>query len=75
MSEDKSDGKTINLNALPSCIDEPVKEVLTPGAKEIGGFFGDLLSLATGKIHFAAGKDVSSRNTTYKCLKKGLPKS
>ena len=73
MSEDKSDGKTINLNALPSCIDEPVKEVLTPGAKEIGGFFGDLLSLAT--FILPQRKDVSSRNTTYKCLKKGLPKS
>ena len=74
MSEDKSDGKTINLNALPSCIDEPVKEVLTPGAKEIGGFFGDLLSLATGKIHFAAEKRRIQQEHDLQVFKEGLTK-
>lgn len=74
MSEDKSDGKTINLNALPSCIDEPVKEVLTPGAKEIGGLFGDLLSLATGKIHFAAEKRRIQQEHDLQVFKEGLTK-
>lgn len=56
MSEEKSTGNTFNVNAVPSCIDEPIKAVLTPSAKEIGGFFGDLLSLVTGKLHFTAEK-------------------
>lgn len=56
MSEEKITGNTINVNALPSCLDEPIKAVLTPSAKEIGGFFGDLLSIVTGKVHFTAEK-------------------
>ena len=30
MSDEKNSGNTFNINAVPSCIDEPVKAVLTP---------------------------------------------
>lgn len=52
MSDEKSSGNTFNLNAVPSCIDEPVKAVLSPGANQIGMLFGDLLAMATSKIIF-----------------------
>ena len=47
MSDEKNSGNTFNINAVPSCIDEPVKAVLNPGANQIGTLFGDLLSMAT----------------------------
>ena len=56
MSDEKNSGNTFNINAVPSCIDEPVKAVLKPGANQIGTLFGDLLSMATSKIHFTAEK-------------------
>lgn len=56
MSDEKSSGNTFNLNAVPSCIDEPVKAMLNPGANQIGTLFGDLLAMATSKIHFSAEK-------------------
>ena len=56
MSDEKSSGNTFNINAVPSCIDEPVKAVLKPGANQIGTLFGDLLAMATSKIHFSAEK-------------------
>ncbi len=31
MSDEKKCGNTFNINAVPSCIDEPVKAVLNPG--------------------------------------------
>ena len=36
MSDEKNSGNTFNINAVPSCIDEPVKAVLNPGANQIG---------------------------------------
>jgi hypothetical protein len=56
MSDEKSGGNTFNINAVPSCVDEPVKALLKPSANELGGFFGDLLSLVTGRVHFSAEK-------------------
>ena len=56
MSDEKNNGNVFNINAVPSCIDEPVKAVLKPGANQIGTLFGDLLSMATSKIHFTAEK-------------------
>ena len=56
MSDEKNSGNTFNINAVPSCIDEPVKAVLKPGANQIGALFGDLLAMATSKIHFSAEK-------------------
>ena len=56
MSDEKNSGNTFNINAVPSCIDEPVKAVLNPGANQIGTLFGDLLAMATSKIHFSAEK-------------------
>lgn len=56
MRDEKSSGNTFNLNAVPSCIDEPVKAMLNPGANQIGTLFGDLLAMATSKIHFSAEK-------------------
>lgn len=56
MSDETSGGNTFNINAVPSCVDEPVKALLKPSADELGGFFGDLLSLVTGKVHFTAEK-------------------
>ena len=56
MSDEKNSGNTFNINAIPSCIDEPVKAVLNPGANQIGTLFGDLLAMATSKIHFSAEK-------------------
>lgn len=56
MSDEKNSGNTFNINAVPSCIDEPEKAVLKPGANQIGTLFGDLLAMATSKIHFSAEK-------------------
>ena len=56
MSDEKNSGNTFNINAVPSCIDEPVKAVLKPGVNQIGTLFGDLLAMATSKIHFLAEK-------------------
>lgn len=56
MSDEKNSGNTFNINAVPSYIDEPVKAVLNPGANQIGTLFGDLLAMATSKIHFSAEK-------------------
>lgn len=56
MSDEKNSGNTFNINAVPSCIDEPVKAVLKPGANQIGTLFGDLLAMATSKNHFSAEK-------------------
>lgn len=56
MSDEKNSGNTFNINAVPSCIDETVKAVLNPGANQIGTLFGDLLAMATSKIHFSAEK-------------------
>lgn len=56
MSDEKNSGNTFNINAVPSCIDEPVKAVLNPSANQIGTLFGDLLAMATSKIHFSAEK-------------------
>ena len=56
MSDEKSEGNTFNINAVPSCVDEPVKALLKPSANELGGFFGDLLSLVTSRVHFSAEK-------------------
>ena len=56
MSDEKNSGNTFNINAVPSCIDEPVKAVLNPGANQIGTLFGDLLAMATSTIHFSAEK-------------------
>jgi hypothetical protein len=56
MSDEKNSGNTFNINAVPSCIDEPVKAVLNPGANQIGTLFGNLLAMATSKIHFSAEK-------------------
>ena len=56
MSDEKNSGNTFNINAVPSCIDEPVKAVLNPGANQIGTLFGDLLAMATSRIHFSAEK-------------------
>ena len=39
MSDEKNGGNTFNINAVPSCIDEPVKAVLNPGANQIGTLF------------------------------------
>ena len=74
MSEEKITGNTINVNALPSCLDEPIKAVLTPSAKEIGGFFGDLLSIVTGKVHFTAEKRRIQQEHDLQVFKDGLVK-
>ena len=71
MSEEKITGNTINVNALPSCLDEPIKAVLTPSAKEIGGFFGDLLSIVTGKVHFTAEKRRIQQEHGTRCILHG----
>ena len=39
MSDEKNNGNVFNINAVPSCIDEPVKAVLKPGANQIGTLF------------------------------------
>ena len=72
MSDEKSSGNTFNLNAVPSCIDEPVKAMLNPGANQIGTLFGDLLSMATSKIHFTAEKMRLQQAHDLETFKKSL---
>ena len=72
MSDEKNGGNTFNINAVPSCIDEPVKAVLNPGANQIGTLLGDLLAMATGKIHFSAEKMRLQQAHDLETFKKSL---
>lgn len=72
MSDEKNSGNTFNINAVPSCIDEPVKAVLNPGANQIGTLFGDLLARATSKIHFSAEKMRLQQAHDLETFKKSL---
>lgn len=72
MSDEKNSGNTFNINAVPSCIDEPVKAVLNPGASQIGTLFGDLLAMATSKIHFSAEKMRLQQAHDLETFKKSL---
>lgn len=72
MSDEKNSGNTFNINAVPSCIDEPVKAVLNPGANQIGTLFGDLLAMATSKIHFSAEKMRLQQAHDLETFKKSL---
>lgn len=72
MSDEKSGGNTFNINAVPSCVDEPVKAILNPGANQIGTFLGDLLSMATSKVHFTAEKMRIQQAHDLEELKKSL---
>ena len=72
MSDEKNSGNTFNINAVPSCIDEPVKAVLNPGANQIGTLFGDLLAMATSKIHFSAEKMWLQQAHDLETFKKSL---
>ena len=72
MSDEKNNGNVFNINAVPSCIDEPVKAVLKPGANQIGTLFGDLLSMATSKIHFTAEKMLLQQAHDLDVYKKSL---
>lgn len=72
MSDEKNSGNTFNINAVPSCIDEPVKAVLNPGAYQIGTLFGDLLAMATSKIHFSAEKMRLQQAHDLETFKKSL---
>ena len=72
MSDEKNSGNTFNINAVPSCIDEPVKAVLNPGASQIGTLLGDLLSMATSKIHFTAEKMRLQQAHDLETFKKSL---
>lgn len=72
MSDEKNSGNTFNINAVPSCIDEPVKAVLNPGANQIGTLFGDLLAMATSKIHFLAEKMRLQQAHDLETFKKSL---
>lgn len=72
MSDEKNSGNTFNINAVPSCIDEPVKAVLNPGANQIGSLFGDLLAMATSKIHFSAEKMRLQQAHDLETFKKSL---
>lgn len=72
MSDEKNSGNTFNINAVPSCIDEPVKAVLNPGANQIGTLFGDLLAMATSKIHFSAEKMRLQQAHDLEAFKKSL---
>ena len=56
MSEEKSEANVININAVPDCIDEPVKELLKPTASEVGSFFSDFVYLLTSGVHLSADK-------------------
>ena len=72
MSDEKNSGNTFDINAVPSCIDEPVKAVLNPGANQIGTLFGDLLAMATSKIHFSAEKMRLQQAHDLETFKKSL---
>lgn len=72
MSDEKNSGNTFNINAVPSFIDEPVKAVLNPGANQIGTLFGDLLAMATSKIHFSAEKMRLQQAHDLETFKKSL---
>ena len=72
MSDEKNSGNTFNINAVPSCIDEPVKAVLNPGANQIGTLFGDILAMATSKIHFSAEKMRLQQAHDLETFKKSL---
>ena len=72
MSDEKNSGNTFNINAVPSCFDEPVKAVLNPGANQIGTLFGDLLAMATSKIHFSAEKMRLQQAHDLETFKKSL---
>ena len=72
MSDEKNSGNTFNINAVPSCIDEPVKAVLNPGANQIGTLFGHLLAMATSKIHFSAEKMRLQQAHDLETFKKSL---
>ena len=72
MSDEKNSGNTFNINAVPSCIDEPVMAVLNPGANQIGTLFGDLLAMATSKIHFSAEKMRLQQAHDLETFKKSL---
>ena len=72
MSDEKNSGNTFNINAVPSCIDEPVKAVLNPSANQIGTLFGDLLAMATSKIHFSAEKMRLQQAHDLETFKKSL---
>ena len=71
---DEKESKTININPLPSCVDDTVKEALKPAAKGIGTLLGDLLSMATNGIHFKAEKARIQQEHDLEVFKAGLTK-
>lgn len=72
MSEEAKMGNTVNFNAVPKCVDEPVKAILNPAANQIGNLFGDLLMMATSRIHFSAEKMRIQQAHDIEEFKKGL---
>ena len=69
MSDEKNNGNVFNINAVPSCIDEPVKAVLNPGANQIGTLFGDLLSWLQAKSTLQQKRCDYSKHMTWMFLK------
>lgn len=54
MADKETNPSPITIQALPSCIDEPVKSLALPVTAELGQFFSDLLYKVTGKVHLSA---------------------
>lgn len=72
LSNEKSPETTLNINAIPKCIDEPAKGLLSPSASEIGLLLRDLISLKTGNIHFQAEKMRTVYEYELKLFKESL---
>lgn len=65
-----SDNKTSGI--LPECIDKTTKSALVPGAKELGGYFADLIYLKTGNTRLEAAKRRAKHEHELELLKKQL---
>ena len=74
MSEEKSEANVININAVPDCIDEPVKELLKPTASEVGSFFSDFVYLLTSGVHLSADKRRLENAYAVKAFEENLKK-
>lgn len=64
------DNKTSGI--LPECIDKTTKSALVPGAKELGGYFADLIYLKTGNTRLEAAKRRAKHEHELELFKKQL---
>lgn len=73
MSEE-SPKNEIQINAIPSFVDDSAKNLLSPVSSEIGTFFADLLYHMTGNVHASAEKKRIKNEIEIKKFKEDLEK-